>query len=186
MRRIAALIIAASTLSCSNTQNVAEQASLPAATPPTMHAPICAHPAERAAVAVSAPLSELQLVTLTCYTRDRYNALIPHLRPAFATKEKDLTAFFKRAYGKRSQTEHDKYITELANLQSEFALKTGDRFCSINSSMFDQVMPLSTVEQLATYAERKPVQQALAIQECPAAPTPKATPRKKGQQTASR
>jgi hypothetical protein len=108
------------------------------------------------------------------------------LRPAFATKEKDLTTFFKRAYGKRSQTEHDKYITELANLQSEFALKTGDRFCSINSSMFEQVMPLSTVEQLATYAERKPAQQALAIQECPAAPTPKATPRKKGPQTASR
>ena len=135
---------------------------------------------------MSALLSELQLVTLTCHARDKYNALIPHLRPALATKEKSLTAFFKRAYGKLSQTEHDKYITELANLQSEFALKTGDRFCSINSSMFEKVMPLSTVEQLATYAERKPVQQALAIQECPAAPTPKATPRKKGQQTASR
>jgi hypothetical protein len=186
VRRLAVLVIAASTLSCSNTQNVVEQASLPAPTPPPLHAPICARPAEKAAVDVSALLSELQLVTLTCQTRDKYNALIPHLRPALATKEKNLSAFFKRAYGKRSQTEHDKYITELANLQSEFALKTGDRFCSINSSMFEQVMPLSTVEQLATYAERKPVQQALAIQECPAAPTPKATPRKKGQQTASR
>jgi hypothetical protein len=71
-------------------------------------------------------------------------------------------------------------------LQSQRALKSGGRFCSINSGMFDQVMPLSTVEQLATYAQRKPVQQALAVQECPAAPTPKATPRKKGQQTASR
>ena len=186
MRRLAALVIAASTLSCSNSQNVVEQASLPAPTPPPLRAPICARPAEKAAVDVSALLSELQLVTLTCHTRDKYNALIPHLRPAFATTEKNLTAFFKRAYGKLSQTEHDKYITELANLQSEFALKTGDRFCSINSSMFDQVMPLSTVEQLATYAQRKPVQQALAVQECPAAPTPKATPRKKGQQTASR
>jgi hypothetical protein len=183
VRRLAALVLAAGTLSCSNMQNVIEQASLPPPTPPPMQAPICARPAEKAAVGVSALLSELQLVALTCRTRDKYNALIPHLRPALATKEKNLAAFFKRAYGKRSQTEHDKYITELANLQSQFALKTGDRFCSINSSMFDQVMPLSTVEQLATYAERKPVQQALAVQECPATPTP---PRKTGQQTTSR
>ena len=186
MRRLAALVITASTLSCSNMQNVAEQASLPAPEPPTMHAPICARPAEKAAVDVSALVSELQLVTLTCHTRDKYNALIPHLRPALATKEKNLTAFFKRAYGKQSQTEHDKYITELANLQSQLAVKSGDRFCSVNASIFDQVMPLSTVEQLAAYAQNKPVQQALAVNECAAAPTPKATQRKKGQQTASR
>jgi hypothetical protein len=118
---------------------------------------------------------------MTCGTRDKYNALIPRLRPALATKEKNLSAFFARAYGKRGRTEHDKYITELANLQSQRLLKSGDRFCSISTSMFDQVMPLSTVEQLATYAQSKPIQQALAVDECPAAPTP----RGKGQ-TASR
>ena len=123
-----------------------EQAQLPAPTPPPMHAPICARPAERAAVDVSALVSELQLITMTCGTRDKYNALIPRLRPALATKEKNLSAFFSRAYGKRGRTEHDKYITELANLQSQRALKSGDRFCSISTSMFDQVMPLSTVE----------------------------------------
>jgi hypothetical protein len=48
--------------------------------------------------------------------------------------------------------------------------------------MFDQVMPLSTVEQLATYAQSKPIQQAFAVDECPAAPTPHG----KGGQTASR
>jgi hypothetical protein len=58
-------------------------------------------------------------------------------------------------------------------LQSQRLLKSGDRFCSISTSMFDQVMPLSTVEQLATYAQSKPIQQALAVDECPAAPTPR-------------
>jgi hypothetical protein len=151
-----------------------------------MRAPICARPAEKTAIDVSALVSELQLVAMTCRTRDKYNALIPRLRPALATKEKNLSAFFKRAYGKRGQAEHDQYITELANLQSQLALKTGDQFCSLNSSMFDQIMPLSNVSELAAYARSKPVQQALAVQECSAAPTPKATPRKKGQQTASR
>jgi hypothetical protein len=56
----------------------------------------------------------------------------------------------------------------------------------MNSSMFDQVMPLSTVPELAAYARSKPIQQALAVNECSAAPTQKATPRGKRQQTASR
>ena len=64
-----------------------------------MRAPICARPAEKAAIDVSALLSELQLITMTCRTQGKYNALIPRLRPALATKEKNLTAFFKRAYG---------------------------------------------------------------------------------------
>lgn len=185
MRRFVALFIAATTVSCTNPEKMTEQFVPPAPTPPPMHAPICAHPSEKAAVDVSALVSELQLVTMICHTKDKYNALIPHLRPALATKEKNLTAFFKRAYGKRSQIEHDKYITELANLQSESALKSGDRFCNSNAGIFDQVMPLSTVEQLAAYAERKAVQQAMAVRECTAFPTAKATSRKKVQQTAS-
>jgi len=181
MRRFVALVFASSLLSCSTTPNLTEQAQLPAPIPPPMHAPICARPAERAAVEVSALVSELQLITMTCDTRAQYNALIPRLRPALAKKEKDLSAFFARAYGKRGRAEHDKYITELANLQSQRALKSGDRFCGISSSMFDQVMPLGTVEELATYAQSKPIQQALAVDECPAAP-----PARKGRQTAAR
>ena len=86
----------------------------------------------------------------------------------------------QRAYGKRARAEHDKYITELANLQSQFGAKWGDRFCRLNSSMLDQVMPLSTIEELATYAQSKPLQQALAVDECPATPAPGATSRRKG------
>jgi hypothetical protein len=185
MSRFSVLVVAASALSCSNSQNVAEQFVPPAPSPPTMRAPICVRPAEKEAIDVSALVSQLQLITMTCHTREQYNALIPRLRPALATKEKNLDAFFKRAYGKQGQTEHDRYITELANLQSQLALKSGDRFCSMSSSMFDQVMPLSTVGQLATYAQSQPIQQALSVDECAAA-TPKTTPPARGQQRASR
>ena len=117
MYRLAVLVIAASTLSCSPSEDLSQQFVQPAPMPPTMRAPICARPAEKDAVDVSALVSQLQLITMTCHTRDLYNALIPRLRPALATKEKNLSAFFKRAYGKQGQTEHDKYITELANLR---------------------------------------------------------------------
>jgi hypothetical protein len=186
MRRFGVLVVAASTLSCSTPQDLSQQFTQPAPMPPTMRAPICARPSEKTAIEASAVVSQLQLITMSCGTRDRYNALIPRLRPALATKEQNLSAFFKRAYGKRGQTEHDKYITELANLQSEFALKSGDRFCTINAGIFDQVMPLSTVDQLARYAQSKPIQQALAVDECGTAAAPKTKPRVKGQQRASR
>jgi hypothetical protein len=183
MRRLVILVVAASAVSCSSSQKVAEETPLPAPTPPPLHAPICAHPVEKEAIDVSALLSQLQLITLTCHTDKEYNALILHLRPALATKEKNLASFFTRAYGKRGQLEHDKYITELANLQSQFRLKSGAQFCSTNASMFDQLMPLSTLGELATYAQRKPIQRALAVNKCPAAATPKTTQRGKGQQT---
>lgn len=182
MRRLAVLVIAASAVSCSNLQKVAEQAPLPGPPPPPLHAPICARSAEKEAIDVSALLSELELITLACHTNKEYNVLVLHLRPALATKERNLDAFFRRAYGERGQLEHDKYITELANLQSQFALKSGARFCSANTSMFDQLKPLSTVEELATYARRKPIQEALAVHECPAVATSKTTPRGKGQE----
>jgi hypothetical protein len=177
MHRLGVLVIAASALSCSNSQKIAEFEP-PATMPPPQHAPICVRPAEKTAIDVSALLSELQLITVTCQTKDKYNALIPRLRPALATKEKNLNSFFTRAYGKRARAEHDKYITELANLQSQLGLKWGDQFCRLNSTMLDQVMTLSTPEELARYAQNKPIQQALAVDECPLAPTAKAAPRR--------
>ena len=50
MRRLALLAIATAVFGCSNPPKMAEQAPLPARTPPSMQAPICARPAERAAI----------------------------------------------------------------------------------------------------------------------------------------
>ena len=171
------IAIAGSLLSCAKApqQNAAAPAPFvpPPPAPPSMQAPICAKPPERQALEVSALMSQLQVVTVTCHTEDKYNALVPHLRPALATIEKNLNAFFARAYGKRATSMHDEYITELANQQSQLGVKSGDQFCSLNNALFDDVAPLSTPDQLAAYAETKPLQQAMAVNDCPAAPPPK-------------
>jgi hypothetical protein len=88
------------------------------------------------------------------------------------TDERNLNSFFRRAHGRHAQAEHDRYITELANLQSILALKSGKQFCKLYSGTFDEVMPLSTSEELATYARRKPIQQAMAAGECAVSPAP--------------
>jgi hypothetical protein len=153
----------------------------PPPAPPAQHAPICAKPPEKQAIDISALISELQVVTITCHTEDRYNALIPRLRTVLISNERALESFFARAYGKRAQSVHDNYITELANSQSQLGLKSGDQFCRLNAGMFDDLTPLSTSDQLADYVAHKPIQQALAVDECPTA-TPKAALRGKSGQ----
>ena len=165
--------------SCSPNRVVEQAFVPPAPSPPPLRAPICAHPAEKVAINGSALVSQLQVITVTCHTEDKYNALIIHWRPALATNERNLKSFFSRAYGRRAQTERDSYITTLANLQSQLGLKSGDQFCRLSAGMFEEVMPLSTPEELSTYAVRKPIQQALAVTECTAASASNAQPRGK-------
>jgi hypothetical protein len=179
MRRLVVFVIASSALSCSPNRVVEQAFVPPAPSPPPLRAPICAHPAEAVAIKGSAVVSQLQVITITCHVDNKYNAVILHLRPALATNERNLKSFFARAYGRRAQTERDSYITTLANLQSQLGLKSGDQFCRLYTGMFDEVMPLSTPEELSTYAERKPVQQALAVTACSAASASNAKPRGK-------
>jgi len=177
MRPFIVIVIAGSLLSCSKAPPQQAVASAPFVppppAPPSLQAPICARPGDKQALDVSALMSELQVVTVTCHTEDQYNALIPHLRPALSTNEKNLDAFFARAYGKRATAMHDQYITELANQQSQLGVKSGDQFCRLNAGLFNDVAPLSTPEQLAAYAQSKPLQESMAVDECPAAPPPK-------------
>jgi hypothetical protein len=140
----------------------------PPPAPPADRAPICARPQEKQAVAVSALMSQLQVISILCHTEDKYNALVPRLRPVLATNIKNLNGFFSRAYGKSAEKRRDDYITELANLQSELGLKSGDQFCALNAGMLDEVMALSDADQLVVYAENKPIQQALAVSDCTA------------------
>ena len=82
VRRLAALVIASQHIEAARTRRtLSNRRPCRHRHRPPLRAPICARPAEKAAVDVSAPLSELQLVTLTRHARDKYNALIPHLRP---------------------------------------------------------------------------------------------------------
>ena len=161
MRVPFAVLIALAALSCSKpppqvSDNTPPFVPPPPA-PPSQHAPICAKPAEMQAIDVSALLTQLQVVTVACHTEDKYNALIPRLRPALLSNEKVLNEFFTRAYGKRAQQVHDDYITELANSQSQLGLKSGDQFCHFNTSILDEVGGLSSQKDLATYAENKPI-----------------------------
>ena len=117
------------------------------------------------------------VTAVTCKSEERYNTFIRQFQPYLASNDKTLTGYFNRAYGKRAQSQQDDYITSLANAQSQFGIRHGTLFCEQNLGLFDEVMTLKSPTELPGFAAAKPIQQALAVQECPSAPPP--TPAKK-------
>jgi hypothetical protein len=110
-----------------------------------MRARICPRPVEKAAIDVSALVSELQLITLTCRTRDT------SIHPAFAPgarDEREESQHLLQACLWQSWSSGAWQIHYRANLQSQRVVKSGDRFCSTNVTMLHRVMPLSTVPEL--------------------------------------
>jgi hypothetical protein len=150
----------------------------PTPVPPGQNAPVCVRTAEKQAFDVSVLKSQLMVTAVSCQSEDRYNAFVTHYQPTLASNEKVLASYFGRAYGKRAQSQQDDYVTQLANAQSQLGIKAGTLFCQQTMSLFDEVMALPSSDALPTYAAAKPLQQAMAVTECPppAPPAPKKKP----------
>jgi hypothetical protein len=126
----------------------------------------CTRAADRTAFDTEGLKSELMVTALACKQQDKYNAFMRTYQPAVAAEEKDLTAYFKRVYGKRYHTEYDEYISNLANAQSDNSLKSGTAFCSEFQSMFDEVMSLHNASELPAYANSQDIVQPASFQAC--------------------
>jgi hypothetical protein len=126
----------------------------------------CTSPIDRTAFDTEGLKSELMVTAETCDLKDKYNTFIMTYQPNLVAEEKVLTSYFKRSYGRMSDKEHDDYITNLANVQSQEGLKSGTAFCQIFQSMFDEVMSLHDGSELADYAHGKAIVQPLAFTTC--------------------
>ncbi len=142
------------------------QGAMPVAHIDAPPAPYCAKPPELAAIEVEGLKSRLMVTALSCGTQDKYNAFIRRYRAALAADDKTVETYFRRNYGRAAQSEHDNYITSLANAQSQIGTQEGVTFCSQNVSRFDDVLALSAPSELATYAKAKPVDQPYIFAVC--------------------
>lgn len=112
--------------------------------------------------------SELMVTALSCGAQDKYNSFVTKFRPKLAGEEKVLTAYFRTTYGRSAQRQHDDYITQLANVQSERGLKSGTAFCQQRMSMFDEVQVLESSADLSSYAQAKDILQPASYLTCTA------------------
>lgn len=128
----------------------------------------CGMSPARQAFDVEGLKSELMVTALSCSQQDRYNEFVAKFRTGLVSEEKSLNAFFSSSYGRSAQKEHDNYITQLANVQSERGLQAGTQFCDQRVSMFDEVAALDTTDDLGSYAEAKDIVQPTVYETCAA------------------
>ena len=106
---------------------------------------------------VTALQSELMVLATSCRDRDGYNAFMRRYRPYLFRTEKSLAAFFQHAYGRGGQAAHDRFVTDLANDQSDTGLAQGTDFCPRNQALFSEVLALRNSGELPDYAAGKDV-----------------------------
>jgi|ERR1700730_16510288 hypothetical protein len=176
MRFPVAILLAAGLIGCSHPAPKPPPPTVafvpPKPVPPSERAAMCVRPLEKAAFDVAALKSQLMVTAISCQSEDKYNAFVNRYRSGLVGDEKSLNEFFGRAYGRRAQQAHDDYITKLANAQSQLGIQNGTEFCHLNTAMLDDVMALKSPTDLPTFAASRPIQQALAVEECPATPAP--------------
>ena len=112
----------------------------------------CLGPSDRAAFDVQALRSEAMVLATGCADSAQYNDFMTRYHPALQDNEHEVAAWFQHKFGKRGQAEHDRFITELANAQSDAGTQLGSDFCPHNGVILSEVMALSSASELAQFA----------------------------------
>jgi hypothetical protein len=115
----------------------------------------CSSLADQSAFEVQALRSELVVLATGCHDDEQYNAFIRRYQPDLQTNERIISAYFQHRYGKAGQTEHDRFVTELANTMSRQGSDLGGDFCPRNGLIFNEVLALQSAAELADFAAGK-------------------------------
>lgn len=130
----------------------------------------CVRPSDYPAFDITALKTKLMVTALTCGENEKYNAFVMKYRPELTSQDKALNTYFNRANPRRGRQQHDDYITQLANSQSQTGLRQGTLFCRYNLGTFDEVMALRNSNELTDYAAGRSIAQPTGLAECGAAP----------------
>jgi hypothetical protein len=115
----------------------------------------CTSLSDQSAFEVQALRSELMVLATGCHDDDRYNAFIRRFQADLQGNERAINAYFQHRYGRAGQTEHDRFVTDLANAISRQGTDLGGDFCPRNGMIFNEVLALPSVTELADFAAGK-------------------------------
>jgi hypothetical protein len=144
---------------------------------PGLAQPRCASMADQSAFEVQALRSEMMVLATGCRDDDRYNAFIRRYQSDLQGNERAINAYFQHRYGRSAQTEHDRFVTDLANAISRQGSDLGGDFCPRNGLIFAEVLSLESATQLGEFAAGKNLIPA-SVDICTQASSSAATSRK--------
>jgi hypothetical protein len=115
----------------------------------------CSSTADQSAFEVQALRSELMVLATGCHDDERYNAFMHRYQPDLQANERLIISYFQHRYGRAAQTEHDRFVTELANAMSRQGSDLGGDFCPRNGMIFNEVLALESTGELSDFAAGK-------------------------------
>jgi hypothetical protein len=115
----------------------------------------CTSLSDQSAFEVQALRSELMVLATGCHDDELYNAFIRRFQADLQGNERAINAYFQHRYGRAAQTEHDRFVTELANALSRQGSEMGGDFCPRNGLIFKEVLALQSATELADFAAGK-------------------------------
>jgi hypothetical protein len=122
---------------------------------PLLAQPQCNSMTDQSAFEVQALRSELMVLATGCHEDNRYNAFIRRYQSDLQANERAIDTYFKHRFGSSGQTEHDRFVTELANAMSRQGSDLGGDFCPRNGLIFNEVLALPSASDLPNYAAGK-------------------------------
>ena len=134
---------------------------------PLAAAQTCARPADLSAFGVASLKSQLMVTALTCDVREKYNAFVLRFRTDLMAQERALQSYFARGFGHKGQQQHDDYITQLANTESEAGIpRDGTLYCQRNAGLLDEVLSPPNGTSLTSHAASKNLAQPVVLPTC--------------------
>jgi hypothetical protein len=115
----------------------------------------CTSLSDQSAFEIQALRSELMVLATGCHDDDAYNAFIRRYQADLQGNERAISAYFQHRYGRMGQTEHDRFVTDLANAISRQGSDLGGDFCPRNGMIFHEVLALQSATELADFAAGK-------------------------------
>ncbi|HVY14910.1 MAG TPA: hypothetical protein VHB27_06770 [Rhodopila sp.] len=143
----------------------------------------CTSLSDQSTFEIQALRSELMVLATGCHDDTQYNAFIRRYQPELQANERQVAAYFQHRYGRLGQTEHDRFVTDLANAMSRQGSEIGGDFCARNGMMFHEVLALKGTSELSDYAAGKDLIPA-SISVCTPMATREAVVRKAGAKAA--
>jgi hypothetical protein len=145
---------------------LAALALIAASNQPALAAAQCMQAAEKAAFNVRALQSQLMMAALTCGQQDEYNMFVQRHQRTLSDAHQRIASHFGRMYGSAGEEQLDRYITDLANAQSQDGMRQGSSFCHHMKPFFQEAMALRDAREITRFTTEKNVTNPYSFAAC--------------------
>jgi len=130
------------------------------------NASACLNQSSTQALDVVGLKSALMVSALTCGQRAQYNQFMNRFQPTVLHAQHQVDAFFRRQHGRFFHRYEDRYVTNVANVQSSAGISQGVNFCSQSMVLFGRVLGLHNAAAMEKFAQQQPASEPNVMVTC--------------------